>query len=744
MRPFSLSTKMSWAVSLLVAGILSLLAFSAQHYFENQFKETISRQQFTMVSALAEQIDDKIISAHEQLIVVARAMSPELARDGKRAQRFLDNRLISRQVFDGGIFLLSPSGTMYAGTAMEPQMREKDYSFREYFQRTVATGKPQISEPLLTSRSSGNPTIVFTAPIFGRDDGPAAVLVGAIDLMKDNFLGKLAEVRIARTGYVYLYNTSRTIIIHPDRKRILKQDVPPGANRLFDRAIEGFEGTGATVTSRGMHALSSFKHLKATNWILAANYPEAEAYASIYRAKRYFLMALAPVLIVTVLLVWLFMHRLTAPLRAFTGHVRNVAADEEEHGPIVVATRDEIGTLAETFNRMMARLDSRSAALREEKEKIKHTLSLLGATLESTADGILVTESGGGIVLANRRFSEILGCGDHSSTGEWTQDVICIRERLDAMAAFQATLRKLAARPEVESHDILEIADGRTFELFSRPQRIEEEIVGRVWSFRDITARKELEARLRHAQKMEAIGTLAGGIAHDFNTILTAIKGYGTILQDEADRNTPAAESYLAEIEAAVDRGAALTMGLLTYSRKEAGNPVRVDLNFIVRQMTLFMGNLLTDRIELATILADRDLPVMADVKQIEQVLMNLATNGRDAMESGGKLTVRTGVVEADDDFVKGHGLERAGNYALLSIADTGGGMEPETLERIFEPFFSTKGVGHGTGLGLSIVYGIVQQHKGCITVTSRRGAGTDFSIYLPLLEMEEAASMTT
>ena len=744
MRPLTLSTKMSCAVSLLLAGILFLLAFSAQRYFENQFKETISRQQFTMVSALAEQVDDKILSAHEQLILIAKAISPELLRDEKRAQQFLESRLISRQVFDGGIFLLSPSGTMYAGTRMEPHMQGKDYSFRDYFRTTVATGKPQISSPLLTTQSSGHPTIVFTSPILGDDGKLAAVLIGALDLMKDNFLGKLATLRIAQTGYVYLYDTSRTVIVHPDRSRILKRDVPPGANRLFDRAIEGFEGTGATVTSRGLHALSSFKHLKATNWILAANYPEAEAYAPIYRAKRYFLMALAAVVVVTVLLVWLFMRRLTAPLRQLTGHVRGIATDEGQHTPIAIAARDEIGTLAETFNRMMARLDSRSAALKEEKEKIKQALSLLGATLESTADGILVTDTGGGIVRANRRFIEILGSPEQGPAEENGGDVTFIRDRLEGMAGFQAAARKLAAQPAAESHDILEIAGGRTFELFSRPQRIEEEIVGRVWSFRDITARKELEARLRHAQKMEAVGTLAGGIAHDFNTILTAIKGYGTILQTESDRNTPAADDYLKEIVAAVDRGAALTGGLLTYSRKDAGNPVAVDLNGIVRQMAFFMGSLLGTNIELTTMLANRDLHILADVKQIEQVLMNLATNARDAMAHGGRLTIRTGLVETDEEFAKSHGLERAGTCVLLSVADSGGGMDEETMERIFEPFFSTKGHGRGTGLGLSIVYGIVQQHKGCITVESRPGSGTEFCLYFPLLETGEEGPAAT
>ncbi|HLO25650.1 MAG TPA: ATP-binding protein [Geobacteraceae bacterium] len=346
-----------------------------------------------------------------------------------------------------------------------------------------------------------------------------------------------------------------------------------------------------------------------------------------------------------------------------------------------------------------------------------------------------MTDTEGGIVRTNRRFIEILGCPEQAPAEDnGGGEITFIRGRLEGMAGFQAAARKLAAQPAAESHDILEIADGRTFELFSRPQRIEEAIVGRVWSFRDITARKELEARLRHAQKMEAVGTLAGGIAHDFNTILTAIKGYGTILQTESDRNTPAAEDYLAEIVAAADRGAALTNGLLTYSRKEAGNPVAVDLNTIVRQMVFFMSSLLGNNIGLITMFADRDLKILADVKQIEQVLMNLATNARDAMPHGGKLTIRTGLLETDDKFAKSHGLERAGTYALVSVADSGEGMDEETLERIFEPFFSTKALGRGTGLGLSIVYGIVQQHRGCITVSSRPGSGTEFSLYFPLL----------
>ena len=728
---------MSYAVSLLVVGVLSVLAFFADHYFEDQFKETISRQQFTMISALAEQIDDKIFFAHEQLKSVANGIPPDFVNNPVKAQQYLESRFGSRRVFDGGIYLINLTGRMYAGAGIEPHMRGKDYSFREYFQKTITTKKPYISDPLLTTQKSGHPTVVFTVPIFDRHGAIVSILIGALDLMRDNFLGKLATVKVATSGYLYLYNTSRTIIVHPDRSRIMKQDVPPGANRLFDMAIAGFEGTGATVNSRGLHALSTFKRLKSTNWILAANYPEAEAYAPIYKAKHYFLMALAVVVIVTILIVWSFMRHLTTPLREFTSHVQKIADNEELRNPINISTRDEIGTLTQAFNRMMSGLNSKSTALMEEKKRIKNALSMLNATFDSTADGILVTDNQGAIVRLNRKFIEIWRFPE-STEHKRTIDTVesFFKKLLDEAPDFQAKVRNLAMRPEMESHDFLEFNDGRTFEIFSQPQRIEDAVVGRVWSFRDITERKMFEARLRHAEKMEAIGTLAGGIAHDFNTILTAIIGYCNVLNEETDRNTPLAKDCLQEILSAADRGTLLTRSLLTYSRQEPMNLIPQDLNVIVKRIEGFLSKLLGKQIDLVLTLWETELKIMADCGQIEQVLMNLTTNARDAMSGKGRVEISTSLTEVDHQLkmILGNGAGR-GMHALLTVSDSGAGMDDKTIERIFEPFFTTKETGRGTGLGLAIVYGIIQQHRGSIFVSSHPGQGTSFYLYFPLTE---------
>lgn len=250
----------------------------------------------------------------------------------------------------------------------------------------------------------------------------------------------------------------------------------------------------------------------------------------------------------------------------------------------------------------------------------------------------------------------------------------------------------------------------------------------------DITERKRLEEQLLHAQKMEAVGQLAGGIAHDFNNILTAIIGFGTLLKMEISKDDPL-RTYVTQILNSAERAANLTQALLAFSRKQIINLRPVNLNEIINVLEKLLPRLIGEDIEVSTFLTDEDLTVMADGTQIEQVLMNLATNARDAMPDGGSLIIRTGLVKFDYKFIKAHGSGRPGSYALISVEDTGHGMDERTKERIFEPFFTTKEVGKGTGLGLSMVYGIIRQHEGYVNAYSEPGKGTTFKIYLPLIK---------
>lgn len=251
----------------------------------------------------------------------------------------------------------------------------------------------------------------------------------------------------------------------------------------------------------------------------------------------------------------------------------------------------------------------------------------------------------------------------------------------------------------------------------------------------------KLHVQLLQSQKMEAVGQLAGGIAHDFNNILTAMMGYGQMLKMKMKEEDPL-KRYADDIISLSHDAANLTQSLLAFSRKQIMEPNPVRLNEIVSKMEYLLAKILKEDIQLRTALSKEDLIVMADKGRMEQVLMNLATNARDAMPKGGLLSIKTEKVNIDTAFLGERGYGKQGQYALLSFTDTGTGMNRETKEKMFEPFFTTKEVGKGTGLGLSIVYGIVKQHDGYIDVYSEPGQGTSFKIYLPLVQatVEEVA----
>ncbi len=245
--------------------------------------------------------------------------------------------------------------------------------------------------------------------------------------------------------------------------------------------------------------------------------------------------------------------------------------------------------------------------------------------------------------------------------------------------------------------------------------------------------KEELRLRLIQAQKMESIGRLAGGVAHDFNNLLTVINGYCALLLARLDAADPSREA-IAEIARAGERAAALTRQLLAFGRKQLLNPKRLDVRQVILGMRSLLERLLGEDIDLKLVLSEMSGMVRVDPNQLEQVVMNLAVNGRDAMPGGGTLLIETALVEFGTDYVRTHPEASAGTFVLLAVTDSGRGMDGETRRRIFEPFFTTKGPGEGTGLGLATVQGIVGQSGGFINVYSETGMGTTFKVYLPAL----------
>lgn len=297
------------------------------------------------------------------------------------------------------------------------------------------------------------------------------------------------------------------------------------------------------------------------------------------------------------------------------------------------------------------------------------------------------------------------------------------------------TFRELQQSKEQlhKTHDILEerVAE-RTSELFATNQQLTSEIAERG---RAEEEKKQLEAHLIRAQKMDAVGQLAGGVAHDFNNILCAMIGFCALAKRKTSPDSGAIE-FLDDILALTEKASVLTKGLLSFSRKQIVSMKPVNLNSAVIAFGKIIQRVIGDNIHLTIKPADNHLIIMADSGQIDQILMNLSANARDAMPAGGSLTISLELMKMDDSYIAAHGFGAPGRYALLSVSDTGIGMDKDTQAQIFDPFFTTKEPGKGTGLGLAIIYTIVKNHNGFINVYSEIGTGTTFRIFLPAVDM--------
>jgi PAS domain S-box-containing protein len=367
----------------------------------------------------------------------------------------------------------------------------------------------------------------------------------------------------------------------------------------------------------------------------------------------------------------------------------------------------------------------------------KHAEKFSRNILETVDEGFLVIDRDYTILSVNKAYSRQVGMEPQDIVGRKCYEVSHKISRPCFEQGDECAVRRAF---ETESpHTVVHThrnAQGSNLSIETKAFPLRDEagrVVAAIEIVHNITDKKRLEDQLRHAQKMEAVGLLAAGISHDFNNILTAIIGYGNLLKMKTPADDPL-RPYIEQILASSARAANLTQGLLAFSRKQIINPRPLDINDATLRFEKLLYRFIGEDVELRTDLAPAEMTVLADSSQLEQVLMNLATNARDAMPRGGTFTVRTEIAVIGEAFRKEHGFGEPGSYACISVCDTGDGIDRNTRDHIFEPFFTTKEPGRGTGLGLAIVYGIMKQNNGYVLVESEPGKGSCFRLYFPVI----------
>ena len=417
-------------------------------------------------------------------------------------------------------------------------------------------------------------------------------------------------------------------------------------------------------------------------------------------------------------------------LESVTGEYRIIDADGEPHdvefrarnlladpaiGGIVVDARDV------TDRRRAER------ALQASEQRFRKVLEVAG-------EGIVLRDAEGRITFANERFANMLGYDISELIGHHVEEIIS--------PAFIPIQRASAERRRVtgvaETLDMEFVRkDGALIPALLAVSPTYDEagnFTGALAMITDMSERKHLEEQLRQSQKMEAVGRLAGGIAHDFNNLLTTIEGHVDLILGEIGAEAGIRSDVL-EIRRAAERAAGLTQQLLAFSRRQMLQPIVLEIDAVLREMDTLLRRLLNEDIRLVTRFDADGIRVRADRAQVEQVVLNLVANARDAMPNGGQLQICTDEFEIGSDFARMNKGARPGSYVRITVKDTGVGMEPATLNHIFEPFFTTKGIGKGVGLGLATAYGIVKQSDGYIRAESEAGRGTTFEIYLPRVD---------
>jgi diguanylate cyclase (GGDEF)-like protein/PAS domain S-box-containing protein len=514
----TLATKTSIATSLLFLVTILAIGMAALQSFRQQMWNVMVADQNTLVVRIADNLDQKLLTLQTALKLSASEITPADLQSSDTAQRYLDTTTGLFAVVDRSIFLFTAEGIELAERPFRPNRRGTDASHREYMRDTISTRQPVISEPFVTNVGDSNMVLVATAPVLNKEGQMVAILTGSLGLTRPGMLGKIAKTVIGKTGYLYIVTADGRLIMHPDRNRLSQRAFAPGANPLFERALEGFEGTEEALESDGREAIVTYKRVPSSNWIVAAVYPKDEAFLAIRELTWHFLQVLLLASVVVVLSIWILTRYLMRPLVGLTEHLKNYSAHTERIAPLTGrAGGGEIRALRRAFNRLTARLHEREDALIETMQKYQ-------LITENSTDLITKHAADGTIIYASPVSSSILGIPPADLLGrslcEFVHPDDFSTVRTAVLGAAQS--KSLATIMYRARH-----ADQHYLWLETTLQRMKdaagEETQGILCISRDVSERKRMEERLHELARTDHLTALpnrfllderfAGGLA---------------------------------------------------------------------------------------------------------------------------------------------------------------------------------------------------------------------------------------
>jgi len=742
MKFTSISHKLVIATILFISTLLVTIAGGTYAYFRHTTEKLILDQQFSTITGMANNLDHSITTAHKALINVANVAPSDCIIDRGSTQKWLDNRTGIRTYFNHSLIILDAEGKLISSVPERPYIYGTSFAHRDYFKKSMSTGKPYISQPFITVVND-HPTIMMTAFIRASDGSVKGLLCGAIDLMgKDGFFASLRNIHLGSNGYLYMFAPDRTMIMHPDSSRIMKQDVKPGANKLFDKALEGFEGSGETINSKGMHFLASFKRLQSTGWILAANYPASEAYQPITKFRDLYLLGMFIALLISIVLAWRYGIGVAGPLIRFTTQIENLSRDNSNKLLRLDESRaDELGQLAGSFNKMLDEVQRRELELQESEEKFR-------TMADNTYDWEFWRAVDGDLIYSSPSCKRITGY----SAEEFQQD-----SGLLARIIHPDDRHKYIHHLDADANGIA-LPDCQLLEFRINTRNNEERWIehvcrevsnkegkplGRRASNRDITARKLAEGKLlafsalmeqKNAELGAALITakeattaksqFLATMSHEIRTPMNGVIGMTGLLLDS---ELTAEQREFAEIvRKSGENLLSLINDILDFSKIEAGKLDLEILDFDLRPTIEDTAELLALRAaEKGLELICRIEPTVpsylkGDPGRIRQIITNLAGNAI-------KFTHQGEVVISAKLFAEENSIVTI----LFEVIDTGIGIPAERLEAVFAPFTQADGSTTrqygGTGLGLAICKQLVELMGGEIGVKSEPGKGSTF-----------------